>query len=360
MGRSGIYPDYVLALMTVWSCGRWRKEGIVMIKYDKQHELDSVNGALAIRPTVEKVVDEICDRGYDLICFMGIGGTWASSLQVESHIKELSDLPVLVENAGQFNAMGNKRITDKSVVVFSSVSGNTAEMVVAMETLKARGVTTIGFVDVADAPLAKDATYCITYPENEQLKFFMVADRFMKNAGQFPQYDEYYAQLDAHLAEALVSVAEASDEFACHFAQEHHDDQMHYFVGAGEQYGSTYSYAMCYWEEQHWLRTKSIHAAEFFHGMLEVVDRDTNVTVFLGEDAERPLAERVARFLPRVCARYTLIDSKDYELEGISPEYRGYLSHLVTHQVTNRIDVHIERINCHPMEIRRYYRQLKY
>ena len=331
-----------------------------MIKYDKQHELDSVNGALAIRLTVEKVVDEICDRGYDLICFMGIGGTWASSLQVESHIKELSDLPVLVENAGQFNAMGNKRITDKSVVVFSSVSGNTAEMVVAMETLKARGVTTIGFVDVADAPLAKDATYCITYPENEQLKFFMVADRFMKNAGQFPQYDEYYAQLDAHLAEALVSVAEASDEFACHFAQEHHDDQMHYFVGAGEQYGSTYSYAMCYWEEQHWLRTKSIHAAEFFHGMLEVVDRDTNVTVFLGEDAERPLAERVARFLPRVCARYTLIDSKDYELKGISPEYRGYLSHLVTHQVTNRIDVHIERINCHPMEIRRYYRQLKY
>ena len=94
--------------------------------------------------------------------------------------------------------------------------------------------------------------------------------------------------------------------------------------------------------------------------MFEVVDRDTNVTVFLGEDAERPLAERVAKFLPKVCARYTLIDSKDYELKGISSEYRGYLSHLVTHQVTNRIDIHIERINCHPMEIRRYYRQLAY
>ena len=117
---------------------------------------------------------------------------------------------------------------------------------------------------------------------------------------------------------------------------------------------------MCYWEEQHWLRTKSIHAAEFFHGMLEVVDRDTNVTVFLGEDAERPLAERVAHFLPRICARYELIDSKDYELPGISPEYRGYLSHLVTHMVTERIDAHIEAINCHPMEIRRYYRQLDY
>ena len=331
-----------------------------MIKYDRQHELDSVNGALAIRPQIERVVDEICERGYDLICYMGIGGTWASALQVESHVKELSDLPITVENAGQFNVVGNRRITKKSVVVFSSVSGNTAEMVAAMETLKREGVTTIGFVDVADSPLAKDATHCITYPENEQLKFSMVADRFMENAGQFPQYEEYYAQLDANLAEGLASVAVASDEFARDFAQEHHDDPIHYFVGAGGQYGSTYSYAMCYWEEQHWLRTKSIHAAEFFHGMFEVVDRDTNVTVFLGEDAERPLAERVAKFLPKVCARYTLIDSKDYELKGISSEYRGYLGHLVTHQVTNRIDIHIERINCHPMEIRRYYRQLAY
>ncbi len=331
-----------------------------MIKYDRQHELDSVNGALAIRPQIERVVDEICERGYDLICYMGIGGTWASALQVESHVKELSDLPITVENAGQFNVVGNRRITKKSVVVFSSVSGNTAEMVAAMETLKREGVTTIGFVDVADSPLAKDATHCITYPENEQLKFSMVADRFMENAGQFPQYEEYYAQLDANLAEGLASVAVASDEFARDFAQEHHDDPIHYFVGAGGQYGSTYSYAMCYWEEQHWLRTKSIHAAEFFHGVIEIVDNDNNVTVFLGEDAERPLAERVAKFLPKVCARYTLIDSKDYELKGISSEYRGYLSHLVTHQVTNRIDIHIERINCHPMEIRRYYRQLAY
>lgn len=331
-----------------------------MIKYDEQHEIDSVEGALAIRGEIEKVVDGICDKGYDLICFMGIGGTYASSLQVESHLKELSDIPVVVENAASFNTTGNRRITDKSVVVISSVSGNTAEMITAMKALNEIGATSIGFIDVAGSILAKQVTYCITYPENEQLKFFMVADRLMKDAGEFPQYDEYYSQLDAHLAKDLVGVAKAADGFAEKFAEQHHDDALHYFVGAGEQYGSTYSYAMCYWEEQHWIRTKSIHSAEFFHGMLEVIDRDTNVTVFLGEDAERPLSERVARFLPRVCARYTLIDSKDYELEGISPEYRGYLSHLVTHQVTNRIDVHVEHINCHPMEIRRYYRQLKY
>ena len=47
-------------------------------------------------------------------------------------------------------------------------------------------------------------------------------------------------------------------------------------------------------------------------------------------------------------------------IEGISEKYRGHISHLVMHAVTQRIDAHIERINCHPMPIRRYYRQFDY
>ena len=331
-----------------------------MLKFDEQKQIDSVNGALALRPQIEEIVDDICAKGYDRIVYLGIGGTWASAMQAEYHANELSDLPVYSLNAAVYNTCGDKRITKDSVIVISSVSGNTVEVVAAMEKLNELGCTSIGFIDVADAPLAKAVTHCITYPENEQLKFFMVADRFMQNAGQFPQYDEYYAQMDANFAQDLVEVGRMSDDFAREFAEKHHDDAMHYFVGGGVQGGSTYSYAMCYWEEQHWIRTKSITPAEFFHGMLEVVDRDTNVTVFLAEDSSRPLSERVCAFLPRICANYTFIDSKDYPMPGISDEYRGYFSHLVTHAVTNRIDVHIEKINCHPVDIRRYYRQLDY
>jgi fructoselysine-6-phosphate deglycase len=331
-----------------------------MIKFDEQQQIDGVNGVLALRRDIEPIVDAICGDGYDQLCYLGIGGTWASALQAESHVKQLSGIPVWVENAAFFNAGGNRRITDKTVIVISSVTGTTAEMVTAMKTLREVGATVIGFIDAPGSPLAEACTHCISYPEGEQLKFFMVADRFMKNAGDFDQYDDYYSELDQHLARALVNAEKAADDFGAAFAEKHHDDAMHYFVGAGSQYGSTYSYAMCYWEEQHWLRSKSIHAAEFFHGTLEVVDRDTNVTVFLGEDAERPLAERVANFLPRICANYTLIDSKDYPLPGIKEEYRGYLSHLVTHAVTQRVDAHVERINCHPMDIRRYYRALPY
>ena len=283
-------------------------------------------------------------------------------MQAEVYMRGKTKLPVYVENAAQFITTGNPRFTEKSVMILSSVTGSTVEMVQAVEKANKIGARVFGFIDKPEAALAKMCTYCISYPANEQLKFFMVANYFMYRNGEFPDYDRYNRQMEQHLAQALVDVEKAADDFGKAFAEKHCEDPIHYFVGAGVQWGSTYSYAMCYWEEQHWIRTKSITAEEFFHGMLEIVDKNTAVTVFLGEDEQRPLAERVARFLPRICGNYTLIDARDYAayLEGISPEFRGSISHLVTHAVTQRIDAHMEIINRHPVEIRRYYRQFDY
>ncbi len=331
-----------------------------MLKFDEQKQLDSVNGALALRKDIEDIVDTICGKGYKNICWMGIGGTYASCLQAEVHMKEKSAIDFFVENAAEYLTTGNRKIGKGTIVIVSSVTGSTEEMVKGVAKAKTAGAEIIGFIDVPESMLAQSVDHEIAYAGNEQLKFFMTADRFMYQAGEFPDYEAYYAEMDAHLAQALVDTEKAADAFGEVFAQKHMNDRMHYFVGAGNQYGAVYSYAMCYWEEQHWLRTKSIHSAEFFHGMLEVVDRDTPVTVFVGEDAQRPLSLRVAAFLPRICANYTIIDTKDYPLAGISEQYRGSVSHLVMHAVTQRIDAHIERLNCHPMEIRRYYRRLDY
>ncbi len=337
-----------------------------MLKFNEQKQIDSVNGGLALRGQIEEIVDEIQGRGFDGIYFIGIGGTWASSLQVEVYMRGRSSLPVYVENAAEFITTGNKRFTKESVVIFSSVTGSTEEMVKAVEKAKEIGARVFGFVDKADAEIVKLCDWCISYPENEQLKFFMTANRLMYNHGEFPEYDRYNKEMEAHLAAALVAVEKKADSWAADYAKEVYafvkanPDMPHYFVGSGDQWGATYSYAMCYWEEQLWIRTKSITCAEFFHGMLEVVEAETPVTLFMGEDEQRPLAERVAGFLPKVCKNYTIIDSRDYELEGISEEFRGSISHLVMHAVNNRVDAHLEDEFRHPMVIRRYYRQFAY
>ena len=326
-----------------------------MLKFNEQKQIESVNGALALRNQINELIDGICKEGYKNICWLGIGGTYASCLQAEVHMKEKSELSFFVENAAEYLTTGNKKVGEGTIVIISSVTGTTSEIVDGVKKAQKSGARVIGFIDVATAELAKLVDYVITYPANEQLKFYMVADRFMYNAGEFPEYEDLYKELDQYLATALVEVEKEADAFGEEFANRHKDDKIHYFVGAGNQYGATYSYAMCYWEEQHWIRTKSIHSAEFFHGMLEIIDKDTPVTVFIGEDSQRSLSERVANFLPRICGK-----SKKFELKGISPEYRGYISHLVMHAVTQRIDAHMEKVNCHPMEIRRYYRRLDY
>ena len=94
--------------------------------------------------------------------------------------------------------------------------------------------------------------------------------------------------------------------------------------------------------------------------MLEIIDEDTPVTLFIGEDLQRSLGERVARFLPKVCSNYTVIDTRNYPLPGIWDQYRSAVCHLVMHAVTNRIDAHIESLSGHDMNVRRYYRKADY
>ena len=275
-------------------------------------------------------------------------------------MKERSAIETWAENAAEYLTTGNKRIGKGTIVITSSVTGSTIEVVQAVKKAQDAGAKVLGFIDIDTTELAKMVDYEIAYSANEQLKFFMVADRFMFNNGEFADYERMYEEFEKYLAVALVEVEKKADDFGKEFAKKHWNDELHYFVGAGNQWGATYSYAMCYWEEQLWIKTKSITAPEFFHGMFEIVTRDTPVTIFVGEDAQRSLSERVVNFIPRICKNYTVIDTKDYELKGISPKFRSHISHLVMHAVNNRIDAHMEEETCHPMEIRRYYRKLNY
>ncbi|MBQ6322429.1 MAG: SIS domain-containing protein [Lachnospiraceae bacterium] len=331
-----------------------------MVNYDREKLTLQYQAGLALRKSIEEIVDARWKAGIRNICWLGIGGTWASALQAAVHMREKSALDVMTENAGEYLTTGNRRIEEGTLVILSSVTGTTKEMVAAVDRVHEAGAFVLGFIDTPDTPLAKSCDACITSPKNEQLKFFMAADRLLHLEGVFADYDECYAQLDAHLAQDLAQVEADADAFAADFVSRSKHNTLTYFVGAGALYGATYSYAMCYWEEMHWMRTKSIHGAEFFHGMLEIVDADTPVVVLQGEDSQRPLTERVIRFLEKVSSNYTVIDSKDYAMPGIDEKYRGSIAHLIVHAVTNRIDAHLEAESGHDMGLRRYYRKTDY
>ncbi|NLW70851.1 MAG: SIS domain-containing protein [Eubacteriaceae bacterium] len=330
-----------------------------MIKFNESQRRESIQGALALRGEIENISDKIWKEDFKEIFFMGIGGTLASAMQTATHCQMNCNLPVYTLSAGEYSAGGNMRVGEGSVVVFSSVSGTTPEIISAVERAKQAGAKIWAFLDDPKVPLAEMVHWRVSYPENEQLKLFMAADRLMYNAGQFPEYAEYNAKMERHFADTAVNAEYMGDGFARKWAEEHCRDDMHYFIGEGANWGAIYSFAMCYLEEQHWMRTKSIHAAEFFHGTLEIIEENTPVTLYMGEDAQRSLAQRVADFLPKVNGNHTIIDSAAYPSPGLE-KFRSRISHHILRAVNNRIDAHIEDITGHDREIRRYYRKMDY
>ncbi len=347
----------------------WKEvAGPTLRNFNENESLESVAGALKLRAKIENIIDDIWENGFDSIYFIGIGGTYASSMQVEVYMRGKSALPVFVENAAEFLTTGNKRFTANSIVIISSVSGDTKEMVEVVDLVHKIGAKVFSFIDTPNTKLTKEdkQDYLICSPKNEQLKFFMVANYLMYKNGEFPLYEDYNKNMELYLAKCLVEVEKKVDAWAFEYAKEKvkfikaRPELPHYFVSSGIQWGATYSYAMCYWEEQMWIRTKSITCSEFFHGMQEIIVSDTPVTLFIVEDEQRPLAERVAKFLPRVTENYTIIDTKEFKLPGIKEEYRSSISHLVIRAVNNRIDSYMELFLRHPLSIRRYYRQFDY
>ncbi|MEC0249327.1 SIS domain-containing protein [Paenibacillus chitinolyticus] len=337
-----------------------------MLNFDEQLFLKLVEQeGLAFRGQIEEIVDGICKKGYSNIFLIGAGGTIAMMYPYEYILKSNSTIDVHAEIAAEFMVMNNRHFSKDSVCIFTSVSGTTQETVAAAEFCKERGATTIALVAEADTPLTKIVDYCITTGSEKHsfdtffMLLHMVVFRFMYNNNEFPQYDQFVKEVSL-LPRAILDAVKTFDPKAEAFAKEHKDTDYHMMVGSGNLWGNTYSYAMCILEEMQWIHAKSIHAAEFFHGTLELVVEDTSVILLKGEDETRPLMDRVERFAEKITKKLTLIDTKDFKMEGISEEFRKHFSVNINWSVLSRISVHLERERNHPLTLRRYYRQMEY
>ena len=92
------------------------------------------------------------------------------------------------------------------------------------------------------------------------------------------------------------------------------------FIGSGALWGETILFSMCILEEMQWKRTRYITSADFFHGTLELVEPGVPVFLFMGEDENRKLDERVRAFLNRGVTGDTdinVIDTAEFAIPGL-------------------------------------------
>lgn len=313
------------------------------------------------RAKIEAIADSICDQGFDLLLFTSSGGSQAMLDPFAFYIRHESRLPV--ENVISADLMlgGCNRITNRSVAFLTSKSGDTSETVAAARWLKAQGVRLVAVVGKSDSVLEGICDDTVVYGDGrpQELVFYLLIGRILHRHGCFADYPRFADELK-NLAYALAQVRKAADEKCRQYALDYHKEPYNIWVGSGDLWPTAYSYSMCVLEESQWIRTKSVSSPEFFHGTLELLDDDVCTTVLLTEGPTRAQDERVRDFAVQHTRKLTCFDTADYELPGISPEFRRWLSPVVMAAVLQRISKNIEVITEHSLDIRRYYRKENY
>lgn len=338
----------------------------MMFNFDEKRYEKVVNDAIELRPQIEQAVDKVCKEGYSNIFFIGCGGTYSHSLSMKYWLDSSSHIETHAVIAAEFMAMGHKRFSKDSICVFSSRSGNTKEIVAAAKFCKDAGARTFVYVSNDNTPVCEYADYkFFSFAEDdclsEAIYTYMIAliARFMKNAGEFTQYDRFVSEY-SKITPYLINGKRLYEERCAKMAKEIKDVGYHMVIGSGMLWGEAYDYAMCILEEMQWIKTKSIHAAEFFHGTLELLESDTSLIMFYGEDETRPLMDRVMNFSKDVTNVIHTFDTKDVELPFSDPEFRKIVSPMVIYAITERLSCHLEKERKHPLTVRRYYRQMEY
>ena len=211
-----------------------------MYDIDLNRYTEVVDSAIALRPQIEKAVDEICAQGYSNLFFIGCGGTYAHSLPMmywlESTTNKVEAHAVI---AAEFMVMGHKAFSKDSVCIFSTRSGNTKEIVAAAKFCKEAGARTMVYVSNDNTPVCEYADYKFYSPAEdpdlcEAIYSYTICllGRFMKNAGAFDKYDEFMAQY-AGLTKYLIAGKEKFDPFCQELAKKFKNVDYHMVIGGG-------------------------------------------------------------------------------------------------------------------------------
>jgi len=337
-----------------------------VLNFDEERFVRIQSGAVNLAAGLDEVVSSALADGARNIVFAGVGGAGILMQPAAELLIERSAFPTYLGWPSEIVLTKPAYVGAKSLVVIPSLSGTTSEAIAMAEYSRSVGATVLALVGHEGTPLAEvadrsfvnhaaDDTSC----ESFYLQSLLIALSVMKSRGEIADYDEVVAQL-ATLPASLLEVKRAFEPRAAALAAEIQDEGYHIITGSGPVWPQAFYYGMCILEEMQWIRTRPVHASDFFHGTLELVEGGVSVILLKGEDATRPVAERVERFVPDHTELLRVIDAADFELPGVSPKVRGLVSQVVLATVLERLSAHLEVLRDHPLTTRRYYRRLSY
>ena len=264
----------------------------------------------------------------DNIIITACGTSWHSALIGEQLLEEFARIPVEVEYASEFRYK-NPIVSDRTLCIVISQSGETADTLAALREAKARGAKTLGLVNVVGSTIAREADggiYLHAGPEIgvASTKAFtsqvIALTLFALKIGRLRtmsilQGRQVIAALAALPAQIQQILERASDVEAV--AEEFKRAQNFLYLGRGYNFPSALEGALKL-KEISYIHAEGYPAAEMKHGPIALIDEMMPVVFIAPHDA---VFDKVVSNVQEVKARkgtvVAITTREEESLEGL-------------------------------------------
>jgi fructoselysine-6-phosphate deglycase len=340
--------------------------GAAMKDFDRSRYLSIQSGAVGLAPRLDGAIGEALAAGARNIFFLGAGGAAILMHPAAQLLQRSSSFPAFADISAEVLVAGHRQLGRESIVVIPSLSGTTRESVEMAEHCRALGAKVLALVGKGDTQVAKAANHAFvnaaaddTSCESFYLQSLLIALLILRQRGERTDCDAVAGELSL-LPNLLADLKEEFDGEAEAWAKRLAPEPWHLLTAAGNCWPEAWYFGMCILEEMQWIRTRPVHASDFFHGPLELVEKGVSALLLKGEDDCRPLADRAGAFLAGHTDKLLVLDTKDFALPGLSPATRALVAPALLAAALERVSVHVAAIRQHPLTTRRYYRRIDY
>lgn len=260
-------------------------------------------------------------KSADNIHIIACGTAYHAGCVGQYVIEKLCRIPVIVDVASEFRYR-DPLISDKTIVIIISQSGETLDTLAAMREAKSRGASIIAIVNVVGSSISREADYVLytnagpeiavasTKAYNTQLScVYLLAFEIAHLIGKITDEEYvYYQEQLMNIPDMIAAVLERQSEIQ-RFASQHFNAESIFYIGRGLDYALAME-ASLKLKEISYIHSEAYPGGELKHGTIALIEKGTLVICPLTQDA---LMDKMLSNIQEVKARGAVVLGITYE-----------------------------------------------
>jgi glutamine---fructose-6-phosphate transaminase (isomerizing) len=271
------------------------------------------NTLTSIGSSCRKIASELARERIGLIYFSGSGTSYHAALASQYLMSSLSALPTNTISASEFDAWVRAPSGNRNVLIAISQSGESVDVLSAVETAKKRGIRSVAITNAPSSPLAEASDFAVLTQAGPEKAVtatktfvccvaasFLLALELIETSQSYLGTDRGLSVLRQELANSPQAVQETIElciDRARVAANSYREHSLFFLLGRGANYVTALEGALKLKESCN-VMAEGQAAREFLHGPMQLVDKSTPVIAISTKgdyESLEPLSESFRR-----------------------------------------------------------------